>query len=78
MLWLMEKNVFDKPIKNDKATYENFTKIATGQWNDYATGCLLDYIYFQNCYKMIVVDLSNQRALDADAKAINKFILRQI
>ena len=72
------KNVFDKPIKNDKATYENFRKIATGQWNDYGTGCLLDYIYFQNCYNMIVVDLSNQRALDADAKAIIKFILQQI
>ena len=31
--------------------------------DDYATGCLLDYIYFKSCYKMIVVDLSKQQAL---------------
>ena len=40
------KNVFDQPVKNDKVTYENIRKIATGQGDDYTTGCLLDYIYF--------------------------------
>ena len=33
------------------------------QGDDYAAGCLLDYIYFKNCYKMIVVDLRKQQAL---------------
>ena len=37
------KNLFDKPIKNDKTTYEYIRKIATGQGYDYTTGCLLDY-----------------------------------
>ena len=64
------KNFFDQPVKNDKVTYENIRKIATGQGDDYTTGCLLDYIYFKNYYKMIAVDLSKQQALDADAKAI--------
>ena len=32
---------------------ENIRKIATGQGDDYTTGCLLDYIYFKNHYKMI-------------------------
>ena len=64
------KNFFDQPVKNDKVTYENIRKIATGQGDDYTTGCLLDYIYFKNYYKMIVVDLSKQKALDADLKAI--------
>ena len=41
----------------------NVRKIATGQGDDYATGCLLDYIYLKNYYKMIVVDLSKQQAL---------------
>ena len=36
------------------------------------SGCLLDYIYFKNYYKMIAVDLSKQQALDADSKAIHQ------
>ena len=64
------KNVFYQPMKNNKVTYENIRKIATGQGDDYAIGCLLDYIYFKNYYKMIVVDLRKQQALYADPKAI--------
>ena len=63
---------FDQPIKNNKVTYENIRKIATGQGDHYTTDCLLDYIHFKNYYKMIVVDLSKQRALDADTKAIKQ------
>ena len=66
----MEKNVFDQPVRNNKVTYENIRKIATGQGGDYITGCLLDYNYFKNYYKMIASDLSRQRTLDADPKAI--------
>ena len=66
------KNFFDQPVKNDKVTYENIRKIATGQGDDYTTGCLLDYIYFKNYYKMIAVDLSKQQVLDADPKAIQQ------
>ena len=64
------KNFFDQPVKNNKVTYENIRKIATGQWNGYTTGCLLDYVYFKNYYKIIAIDLSKQQALDADPKAI--------
>ena len=66
------KNFFDQPVKNNKVTYENIRKIATGQEDDYTTGYLLDYIYFKNYYKTIAVDLSKQQALDADPKAIQK------
>ena len=52
------ENFFDQPIKNNKITYDNIRKIATGQVDDYTTGCLLDYPYFANTYKMIAVDLS--------------------
>ena len=41
------KNFFDQPVKNDKVTYENIRKVATGQGDDHTTGCLLDYIYFK-------------------------------
>ena len=66
------KNFFDQPVKNNKVTYENIRKIATGQGDDYTTGCLLDYIYFKNYYKMIAVGLSKRQALDADLKAIQQ------
>ena len=46
--------------------------------NDYTTGCLFDYSYFNNCYKMISVDLIKQQALDADSKAIQQLILQEI
>ena len=66
------KNFFNQPVKNDKVTYENIRKIPIGQGDDYTTGCLLDYTYFKEYYKMITVDLSNQQALDADPKAIQQ------
>ena len=66
------ENFFDQPIKNNKVTYENIRKIATGQGDDYATGCLLDYSYFGDTYKMIAVDLNKQQALDADPRAIQQ------
>ena len=66
------ENVFDQPIKNNKITYDNIRKIATVQGDDYATGCLLDYPYFKDTYKMIAVDLSKQQALDADPRAIQQ------
>ena len=66
------KNVFDEPVRYDKVTYKNIRKTAIGQGDDYTTGCLLDYTYFKEYYKMITVDLSNQQALDADPKAIQQ------
>ena len=66
------ENVFDQPIKNNKVTYDNIRKIAIGQGDDYTTGCLLDYPYFANTYKMSAVDLSKQQALDDDPRAIQQ------
>ena len=66
------ENVFDQPIKNNKVTYENIRKIAIGRGDDYATGCLLDYPYFNDNYKLIAIDLSKQQALDTDPRAIQQ------
>ena len=63
------ENFFDQPIKNNKATYEN---IATDQGDEYTAGCLLDYPYFIETYKMIAVDLNKQQAFDADPRAIQQ------
>ena len=62
------ENFFDQQIKNNEVTHENIRKIATGQEDDYTNGCLLDYPYFKDSYKMIAVDLSKQKALDADPR----------
>ena len=56
-LMIDRKSSFDQPAKNNKVTHKNIRKIATGQGDDYTTGCLLNYIYFKYSYKMIVVDL---------------------
>ena len=66
------RNFFDQPINSMTKTYENIRKIAIGQGDDYTTGCLLDYSYFKNHYKMIAIDLSKQQALDADPRAIQQ------
>ena len=54
------RNFFDRTVKNNLITYDNIQKIATGQGDDYTTGCLLDQNYFNNYYKRIATDLSKQ------------------
>ena len=48
--------------------------MSTGQGDGYTTGCLLGFAYFERNYKLIAADLSKQKALDADPKAIQKII----
>ena len=67
-----EQNFFDQLVRNNLRTYESIRKIETGQRDDYATGCLLDYDYFKNYYKMIAIDLRKQQALNADRQAIQQ------
>ena len=42
-----ERKFFDQPVKNNQITSDNIRKIATDQGDDYATGCLLDCLYFK-------------------------------
>ena len=65
-------------MKNDKITYENIRKIATGQVDGYTTNCLLDYAYFRGNYKMIAIDWSKQQVLDPDPREFNRLIWLQI
>ena len=63
---------FDQPINSDFKAYENIRKVPTGQRDDYTTGCLLDCPYIKENYKIIVIDLSKQQALDADPRSIQQ------
>ena len=67
-----EENTFEQSIKDNKVTYKNIRKVASGKGDDYTAGCLLDYTYFRDSYKTIAVDLSRQQALDADPRAIQQ------
>ena len=66
------KNVFDKPLKDNKITYENIRKPATGQGDDYVTGSLLDHPQFKENHKMIAIDLIKQQTFDANPTAIQQ------
>ena len=50
-------------------------KIAIEYGDDYTTGCLLDYAYFNYHYQLIAVDLSKQKELEADPRAIQQIVL---
>ena len=43
-----------------------------GKGEDYTTGSLLDYNYFKEHCKLVAVDLSKQKELDADPRAIQQ------
>ena len=43
-----------------------------GKGEDYTTGSLLDFNYFKKHYKLVAVDLSKQKDLDVDPRAIQQ------
>ena len=68
------RNFYDHSINDSMKQYDEIRKISTGQGDDYTTGCLLDFAYFEKNYRLIAVDLSKQKALDADSRAIQQII----
>ena len=69
---LVDKMFFDQPVKNDLRTYDNVRKVTIGHGDDYTTGCLIDYSYFKESYKLIEIDLREQQTLDAGLKSIHQ------
>ena len=74
------RNFFDQAVNNKQRTYDNIRKIANGREDDYIwmqmdeemIGCLLDYHYFKDYYKVTIIDFSKQQVLDANPKAIQQ------
>ena len=64
------RNFYDQPINESIKQYYKIRKISTGQSDDYTTGCLLEFAYFEKNYRLIAADLSKQKALDVDSRAI--------
>ena len=68
------RNFYDQSINDSFKQYDEIRKISTGQGDDYTTGCLLDFAYFEKKKRLIAADLSKQKALDADPRAIQQII----
>ena len=64
------RKFYDRPINDLIKQYDEIRKISTRQGDDYATGYLLDFSQKKN--SLIVADLSKQKALDADFRAIQQ------
>ena len=56
------KNFYDQATDSNIKRYEEIRKLNTGQ-GDGTTGCLLDYDYIKNHYRLTAVDLSKQKKL---------------
>ena len=54
------RHFYDQPINDLIKQYDKVRKVSTEYGDDYTTGCLLDYAYFKNHYKLIAVDLSKR------------------
>ena len=64
------RNFYDNPIESDIEKYRELKKVMIGKGEDYTTGSLLYFDYFEKHYKLVAVDLSKQKELDADPRAI--------
>ena len=66
------RNFYDNPIESDIEKYRELKKVMIGKGEDYTKGSLLDFNYFDKHYKLVAVDLSKQKELDADPRAIQQ------
>ena len=66
------RNFSDNPVESDIEKYKELRKVMIAKGEDYTTGSLLDYDYFNKHYKLVAEDLSKQKELDADPRAIQQ------
>ena len=66
------RNFYDNPIESDIEKYRELKKVMIGKGEDYTTGSLLDCNCFDKHYRLVAVDLSKQKELDADPRAIQQ------
>ena len=66
------RNFYDNPIESDIEKYRELKKVMIGKGEDYTTRSVFDFNYFYKHYKLVAVDLSKQKELDADPRAIQQ------
>ena len=72
------RNFYGNPIESDIEKYRELKKVMIGKGADYTTGSLLHFNYFDKHYKLVAVDLSKQKELDADPRAIQQIEFKYI
>ena len=72
------RNFYDQPINDLIKQYDEVRKVSTGHGDDYTAGSMLDYGYFKDNYRLIAVDLSKQKGLDADARPIQQIVFQGV
>ena len=66
------RNFYDNPIESDIENYRELKRVMIEKGEVYTRGSLLDFNYFLKYYKLVAVDLSKQKELDADPRAIQQ------
>ena len=72
------RNFYDQPVNDIIKQYDEIRKVSIGYGDDYTTGCFLDYTYFKDNYRLIAIDLSKQKALDADPRATQQIVFQGV
>ena len=72
------RNFYDQSINDIIKQYDEVRKVSIGYGDDYTSGCLLDYAYFKENYKLIAVDLSKQKDLDVDPRAFQQIVFQEV
>ena len=72
------RHFYDNPIESDIVKHRELKKVMIGKGDDYTTGSLLIYDYFKKHYKLVAVDLSKQKELDVDPRAIQQIEFKYI
>ena len=55
------RNFYDNPIESDIEKYRELKKVMIGKVEDFTTGSLFHFNYFDKHYKLVAVDLSKQK-----------------
>ena len=67
------RHFYDQSINDFTKQYDEVRKVSTGHGDD-----LSDYAYFEDNYRLIAIDLSKQKALDADPRAIQQIAFQGV
>ena len=66
------RSLYDQNISDEIKMYDEVRKTALGKGDDYSAGCLLDFLYYKDHFKLVFCDLSKQAVLDSVPRAIQQ------
>ena len=67
------KKIYDQPIDNSIKRFDEVRKVSTGQGEDYTTGCLLDFAFFEKFVSWFKTILKNQESCIINGRKSTKY-----